>query len=89
MSLDAGAQVTTTGSVWEANLLKLLDQAGVKFYSERDGTVRWALDADDVCTVVELAFYLFEEWRPQSPLEAWNRTARLLGIPALPDPDDA
>jgi len=40
-----------------------------------------------VCSLVELAFYLFEEWQPQCPLDAWNRTARLLGIPELPDSD--
>jgi len=31
----AGSSATATRSVWEANLLKLLDQVGVKVYSKR------------------------------------------------------
>ena len=85
MSSDAGSPAMTTRSAMEANLLKLLDQAGVMTYSLPSGEVRWALNADDVCTVVETAFYLFREWQPTSPLDAWNHTARLLGVPVLPE----
>ncbi len=88
MASRGGARSRATGSepnlsVDEGNLLLFLDQVAVKLCDQEDGKVRWALDADDVCSVVELAFYLFREWQPHSSLDAWNRTARLLGVPVL------
>jgi hypothetical protein len=87
MSLAAGPYPSATGahSATENNLLELLDQAEVKSYSFLSGELRWGLTADEICGVVELAFYLFQEWHPTDPLDAWNHTARLLGLPLLPD----
>jgi hypothetical protein len=77
--------VTGVRSATENNLLALLDHASVKNYSYLTGETRWGLNADEVCTLVEMAFCLFQEWHPTSPLDAWNYTARLLGIPELLD----
>ncbi len=45
----------------EINLLLLLDTAGVTL-TRPDGSVRWALDAEDVCDLLELAVELFADW---------------------------
>jgi hypothetical protein len=45
------------------------------------GEFEWLLTAEDLCSLVEFAFDLLCEWQPQSALDAFNRTARLLGVP--------
>jgi hypothetical protein len=65
-------------SVAEVNLLLLLDTAGHKLYM-RDGSVRWALDADDVCDLLELACELLAEWGGELPSGVRARAACLLG----------
>jgi hypothetical protein len=72
--------------VVEANLLLLLNGVDVKHRDWQRGTVRRALDAADVCSLVELVFELFREWQPVSCLDAWTRTARLLGVREVPGP---
>ena len=69
-------QLSTT----EVNLLLLLDTAGITMTAP-NGSVRWALDAEDVCDVLMLAHELIAEWDAKTPLEAWRRTARLLDVP--------
>jgi putative transposase len=75
-------------SVAEINLLLFLDGVDVKSYSRATGKLRWALDAEDVCSMVELAFDLFRQWQPHSPMDAFNCTAQLLGVPMLVEADD-
>jgi hypothetical protein len=48
-------------SLAEINLLLLLDTAGTIQY-RRDGSVRWALDAEDVCDLLEITAELVVEW---------------------------
>jgi hypothetical protein len=48
-------------SLPEINLLLLLDTAGATL-CRPDGTVRWALDAEDVCDLLELAVELIDDW---------------------------
>ena len=67
-----------TLSLAESNLLLLLDSAGTTLH-QRDGSVRWALAATDVCDLLELAVELLAEWDAKTPLEAWTRAAWLLG----------
>jgi hypothetical protein len=87
MSLRGSSCPSALGnpSVWEINLLELLHQVAVKRYSRLSGEIRWALNTDEICGLVELSYYLFQEWHPTGPLDAWNHTARLLGTPELPD----
>lgn len=59
----------------EHEVLQLLDSAGCTMTS-RDGRVRWALDADDVCVLLELGGELAgAAFDP----DLSNRLARLLG----------
>jgi hypothetical protein len=67
-----------TLSLAESNLLLLLDSAGTTLH-RRDGSVRWALAATDVCDLLELAVDLLAEWDAKTPLDAWTRAASLLG----------
>jgi hypothetical protein len=67
-----------TLSVAESNLLLLLDTAGTTLH-QRNGSVRWALAAEDVCDLLELAVELLAEWDAKTPLDAWTRAAWLLG----------
>jgi hypothetical protein len=48
-------------SLPEINLLLLLDTADTTLHG-RDGAVRWALDAEDVCDLLELAVDLIADW---------------------------
>jgi hypothetical protein len=67
-----------TLSLAESNLLLLLDSAGTTLHG-RDGSVRWALAAEDVCDLLELAVDLLAECDARTPLDAWTRAASLLG----------
>jgi hypothetical protein len=71
-------------SVPEINLLLFLDSIDVRGYRKRTGEVEWLLTAEDICSLVELALDLLHEWQPTSSADAWDRAARLLGVP---DPD--
>lgn len=70
-------------SLPEINLLLLLDTAGVTLWRP-DGAVRWALDAEDVCDLLELAVELIEDWCGSTVSAAAVRTraAALLGTTA-------
>jgi hypothetical protein len=61
-------------SVPEGNLLLLVDTAGTKSYGY-DGSVRWALNAEDVLPARTRRASL-AEWEPKVPVDAWNRAAR-------------
>ncbi len=50
-----------TLSVPEMNLLELLDSAGCTL-TGYDGSVRWALNAQEVCELLELAVDLIADW---------------------------
>jgi hypothetical protein len=63
-------------SVAEVNLLLLLDTAGHKLYM-RDGSIRWALDADDLVCLLELGGELAGG---SADAAIWNRVGALLGI---------
>jgi hypothetical protein len=67
----------------EVNLLLLLDTAPVTL-TRPDGNLYWALDADDVCDLLQLAVELFTDWCGPTPSVATvrERAARLLGLPA-------
>ncbi len=69
-----------TLSVPELNLLELLDSAGVTFHRP-DGSVRWALNAEEVCELLELAVDLFADWGGQTVTAATvrARATSLLG----------
>jgi hypothetical protein len=67
-------------SIPEINLLLFLNSVGVTSICRATGEVEWLLSAEDVCSLVELAVELFREWQPSSALDAFNRTARLLGV---------
>jgi hypothetical protein len=77
-------------SLPEINLLLLLDNTGMRFRG-CDGSIRWALTPDDVCCLLELAVELLPAWGATTPLEAWIRSARLLGVtvPAELEAEDA
>lgn len=47
--------------------------------------MRWALDAEDVCELLELAVDLIAEWDAKTPVDAWTRTASLLGVTTEPE----
>ena len=78
MSESDSAVVTL--SVPEMNLLELLDSAGCTL-TGYDGAVRWALNAEEVCELLELAVDLFAEWGGQAVTAATvrARAAWLLG----------
>jgi hypothetical protein len=59
----------------EADVLQLLEAAGCTL-TGRDGRVRWALDAEDVCVLLELGGELAGG---QVDPATSNRVARLLG----------
>jgi hypothetical protein len=63
-------------SIPEINLLLLLDGAGTTLHG-RDGSLRWALDAEDVCDLLELAVDLIREWG-STGLAVHQRAASLL-----------
>jgi len=67
----------------EVNLLLLLDSAGTTLHG-RDGSFRWALDAEDVCDLLELAVDLIADWSGESVSGATirARVASLLGATA-------
>jgi hypothetical protein len=70
----------------EINLLLLLDTAGTTLHRP-DGRVQWALDADDVCDLLELAADLLADWGggPGIGVAAVRaRAASLLGTTAEP-----
>ena len=70
-----------TLSVPEINLLELLDSAGCTL-TGHDGSVRWALNAQEVCELLELvAVDLVAEWGGQTANAATvrARAAFLLG----------
>ncbi len=67
-------------TIREGNLLVLLDSAGV-IMTRPDGSVRWGLNAEDVCELLELGFELISEWNAKTPAEVWTRAAVLLGVP--------
>ena len=71
----------------EVNLLLLLDTAGVTL-TRPDGSVRWALDADDVCDLLQLAVELFADWCGPTTNAATvrERAASLLGTTAAVAP---
>jgi hypothetical protein len=71
----------------EANLLLLLDTAGVTL-TRRDGSVQWALDADDVCDLLQLAVELFADWCGPAINAATvrKRAASILGTTAAVAP---
>ncbi|SRR6266545_6614159 len=73
-------------SLLEANLLLLLDGAGVTM-TAYNGAVRWALDADDVCDLLALAHELIAGWDAKTPQETYTRAARLLDVPIPVEPD--
>lgn len=64
----------------EINLLLLLDSAGTILHG-RDGSLRWALNAEDVCDLLELAVDLIAGWGGPSMNAAAvrARAASLLG----------
>lgn len=74
-------------SVPELNLLELLATASVTWLDCRTGKVRWALDAEDVCSLVELAVDLLDQWEIKTSAGAWTQAARLLGVPTDEDAD--
>jgi hypothetical protein len=74
---DSGLSKLT---VPEGNLLLLVDTAGTKSYGY-DGSVRWALNAEDVLPARTRRASL-AEWEPKVPVDAWNRAASLLGLTA-------
>jgi hypothetical protein len=47
--------------------------------SKLDGRLRWLLNAGDLCELFELAADLLPHWGATTPLQAWMRTAALLG----------
>jgi hypothetical protein len=67
-------------SITEVNLLLLLDSAGTTLLG-RDGSLRWALDAEDVCDLLELAVDLIADWsgKTTSGAAIRARAAALLG----------
>ena len=67
-------------TVPEMNLLELLDSAGCTLTGS-DGSVRWALNAEELCELLELAVDLFAEWGGQTVSAATvrARAAWLLG----------
>jgi hypothetical protein len=70
-------------SVPEINLLLLLDSAGTTLHG-RDGSLRWALNAEDVCDLLELAVDLLADWGSSSigAAAVRARAASLLGTTA-------
>ena len=82
--MDAGRDQL---SFSEVNLLLLLDTAGVTL-TRPDGSVRWALDADDVCDLLQLAVELFADWCGPAINAATvrERAASLLGTTAAVAP---
>jgi hypothetical protein len=70
-------------SLPEINLLLLLDSAGTTLHTW-NGSIRWALDAEDVCDLLELAVELFADWCGQTVSAATvrERAAWLLGTTA-------
>ena len=52
-------------SIPEINLLLLLDSAGTTLHRP-DGSIRWALAADDLCDLLELAVDLIADWGGQT-----------------------
>jgi hypothetical protein len=46
-----------------------------------DGSVRWALNAEEVLPARTRRASL-AEWEPKVPVDAWNRAASLLGLTA-------
>lgn len=75
-------------SVPEINVLLLLDNTAMQFW-DNDGSVRWALSPEDVCYLLMLAVELFAEWQPRQPGDAWDRAAKLLGLQAHAEAEDA
>jgi hypothetical protein len=67
-------------TVPEDNLLLLLETAGRKSYGY-DGSVKWALNTEDVLPARTRRASL-AEWEPKVPVDAWNRAASLLGLTA-------
>jgi len=67
----------------EINLLLLLDTAGVTL-TRPDGSVQWALDADDMCDLLQLAVELFADWccLINNAATIRERAASLLGTTA-------
>jgi len=57
MSAPGDSTVKDELSVPEVNLLLLLESAGTTLHRP-DGSVLWALDADDMCELLELAVEL-------------------------------
>jgi hypothetical protein len=84
MTKPAAATAPDQLSIPEINLLLLLDSAGMTFYSH-DGSIRWALSPEDVCCLLELTADLLPTWNATTPLAAWTRAARLLGVPVPAD----
>jgi hypothetical protein len=80
-----GSSATVPRNVWEANLLRLLDQVGVKYYGMLSGEVRWALNADEMCSLVELAGLLHVRGvaaaKPAGGLEPHRAAAGHSGAP--------
>ena len=71
-------------SIPEVNLLLLLDTASVTL-TRPDGAVRWALDTEDVCDLLELAVELVAEWGPTG-IGVRQRAASLLSLIACREP---
>ena len=67
----------------EINLLLLLDSAGTTLHTW-NGSIRWALDAEDVCDLLELSVDLIADWGGLtiSAATVRARAARLLGTTA-------
>jgi hypothetical protein len=70
-------------SIPEINLLLLLDSIRTTLHG-RDGSLRWALDAEDVCDLLELAVDLIADWSGETANRATirARSAALLGVTA-------
>ena len=90
MSLSQPAIATEPDllSAPEINVLLLLGNADMQFWGD-DGSVRWALTPEDVCYLLMLAVELFAVWQPKQPLDAWDRAAKLLGLQAHAEAEDA
>jgi hypothetical protein len=73
-------------SLPETNLLLLLDTAGITMTAS-NGSVRWALDADDVCDMLALAHELIADWNAKTPRETYRRATHLLDVPIPAAPD--
>jgi hypothetical protein len=85
--MSQAASIPDPLSVCELNLFLLLDRCGTA-RSTLDGRLRWLLDVNDLCELIELAANLLTCWSITTPAEAWKRAAALLGVEEPADEDE-